>query len=396
MAEIGENRARARAVKILVPLLILATALYIFLAPYTNWGGVEYLGLAAAFAVYLAVVTRGWPRDLGLVVASILFGLAAVEAFSVSTLAAPSETRESGYSGNRPILGWGAQHPGVFHNTKFFANSNRVVYDARYTIDNDLDRKVLSAPNGPLVAFFGDSFTFGTGLDDSATLPQIFADLYNRKIGVANFGFPGYRPQQFLRALETELYDKLLHQRVKLFVYETAAFHVTRAACIDGFMLRAPRYALEEGKLVFKDRCAMQGLAAVELLRNTATYQAFIDPVIGGPRDADVDLYVAILARVAEVARTRYGAPTVILYIRGDERNAKWLRHSRYRDKDIVKKLRDAGLEVLDVTLDAEAYPGKSLVIAGDGHPSAFANGLRAAMLKAYLDRRTPALLSVR
>ncbi|WP_297297734.1 SGNH/GDSL hydrolase family protein [uncultured Methylovirgula sp.] len=384
----------ARVAKILVPLFILAMGLVVFFAPYSNWGGVEYLGLAAALAAFLVGATRGWLRSLALVAASLLVGLAAVEASAVLVLARPNETRASGYSGNRPILGWGAQHPGIFRNRKFFARSNRVIYDAHYTIDDALNRKVISAPDGPLVAFFGDSFVFGTGLDDNATLPQIFSDLYRRKLGVTNFGFPGYGPQQFLRALETKLYDKQLRGRVKLFVYETAAFHVTRAACIDGFMLRAPRYVLESGRPVFRGTCAAQGTVLAELFRNTAMYQAFIEPVFGGPRDEDIDLYVAILAQAAALARVQYGAPTIILYIRDDSDNAKWLRHAHYNDEDIIAKMRGAGLDVLDVTLDLRAYPGKALIIVGDGHPSGFANGLRAAMLKAYLDHTRPSLLT--
>jgi hypothetical protein len=383
----------ARIVKILGPIVILAAALYVFCSPYTNWGGVEYFGLAGALAAYF-VILRGPQRNVALVLASVLFGLTAIEAFAVVTRLEPHETRASGYSGSRPILGWGAQRPGVFHNTKYAAWSNNIIYDAQYTIDANLNRKVLSVPTGPLVAFFGDSFTFGTGLEDAQTLPQIFAELYARKIGVGNFAFPGYGPQQFLRALETDLYDKLLRGRARLFVYETGAFHISRAACIDGFMLRAPRYVLDGGRAVFRGTCAEQSSALIELFRNTATYKAFIAPAIGGPRDGDVDLYVAILAQATRLARAKYGAPTTILYIRNEKFNAKWLRRSRYRDKDIIRKMRDAGLDVLDVTLDQDAYPGKPLTIVGDGHPSAFANNLRAAMLKAYIARAFPALLT--
>ncbi len=216
-----------------------------------------------------------------------------------------------------------------------------MIYDAEYTIDQNLNRKVIASDTGPLVAFFGDSFTFGTGLQDSQTLPQLFSDLYGHKLGVMNFAFPGYGPQQFLRAIETNMYDRLLRGRARLFVFETAAFHISRAACTTGFMLPAPHYVLADGKPTYTGACWQSASAPLELLANTALYRTFFEPFIGLPTKWQVDLYVAILARAAELVRQKYGASTVILFVRDENeyirRENEYLRRSGYTEDDLLR-----------------------------------------------------------
>jgi hypothetical protein len=380
-----------RFAKILVPVVILGALLYVIEVPYDNWGSFKYFALAAVLAIYFAVISRGRIRDVALVVATVLVGFAGVEAYSVSTQARPVETRAPGYSGYRPILGWGPEYPGVFRHVKLAAKTRSVIFDVNYTIDAYRNRKVISAESGPAVAFFGDSFIFGTGLQDSQTLPQIFADLYDRKLGVLNFGFPGYGPQQFLRALETDMFDSLLRRRVHLFVYETAAFHAERTSCADGFMMRAPRYEMVDGRPTYRGACYEHWTVLLQLLANTSLYRTFIEPALGGPTRRDIDLYIAVLARAAELAREKYGAPTLIVYIRGWE---NYLRRSGYTEQDIIRHMRDAGLDVLDATLDQAAFPGKPLTIPGDGHPTAVANAARAALMKAYIERTQPNLFA--
>jgi hypothetical protein len=369
--------------KTLVPLAILGTLVYLYEAPYDNWSSFKYLALLAALAIYCVVVFRGRIRDFGVVAATVLLVLAAIEAYLVVTQAQPIETRAPGYSGYRPILGWGPQYPGVFHNVKIAARTHAVIFDAKYTIDEHRNRKVISAESGPTVAFFGDSFTFGTGLPDSQTLPQIFADLHDRKIGALNFGLPGYGPQQFLRALETDLFDPLLRGRARLFVFETGAYQAERASCAAGFMLRAPSYELVDGRPVYSGPCYAHWGTVKELFANTALYRVFFEPALG-PSRKDVDLFIAILARAAQLARQKYGAPTLVAFIRmGDG----YLRRAGYTETDVIQHMRAAGLDVLDATLDQNDFPGQPLTIPGDGHPSAVANQARARMIDAYIQQ---------
>lgn len=382
----------SRLAKIVVPVAMLAGFWYAYDATYDNWSSFKYFSLTAALAIYVTVIWRGRIRDISIAVATVMLGLTGIEGYSIVTQARPVDLRPRGYSVSRPILGWGPEHPGLFHHTKLAAKTRHVIFDVDYTIDENLNRQVISAKTGPTVAFFGDSFTFGTGLADSHTLPQIFADLYDRKIRVLNFGFPGYGPQQFLRALETNMFDPLLRQQVRLFVYETAAWHAERASCTAGFMLRAPRYEMVDGRSTYRGACYQHWTTMLkELFANTALYHAFFEPALGGPTRADIDLYIGIFARAAELAREKYGAPTLIIYMRTDER---YLRRSGYTDTEIMQHMRDAGLDVIDSSLDPAAFPGKALTIPGDGHSTAIANAARAAMANAYIERKRPDLLA--
>jgi hypothetical protein len=375
----------SRIAKVAVPAVIAGLIWQTSKTHNDVWGGCKDLCLIGALAVYCAVVLGGRLRDLSVVFASLMLGLAAAEAYSVLTLAQPFEVQAQGYSGSRPILGWGPQHPGVFHNIKFAAKTRQVIYDARYTIDANLNRRVIAAPSGPAVAFFGDSFTFGTGLDDAQTLPQIFSDLHNRQIGVLNFGFPGYGPQQFLRALQTGVFDPMLRGRVRLFVFEATSYLAVRASCKAGFMMRAPRYEMVNGRPIYCGACYQDWTVLNQLFANTSLYHAFVEPAFGGPTLSDIDLLIGILSEAAKLGREKYGAPTLIVYIRDDN---TYLRRSGLTEDGVIERMRRAGLDVIDATLDANDFPGTPLKIPEDGHPTAIANSARARLIDAYIEHR--------
>jgi hypothetical protein len=156
------------------------------------------------------------------------------------------------------------------------------------------------------VAFFGDSWTFGQGVADAQTLPQAFADILDHKLRVLNFGFPGYGPQQFVRAVETGLFDDLLRPDAKLFVFQTSAWHAERSSCKASFNLRAPKYWLVAGTPVFAGACA-EGLERMfrETLGASAAYRVFVRPVVSAVSAGDIELYIAEILEAARLAKQR-------------------------------------------------------------------------------------------
>ncbi len=372
---------RRLVIFIIVPAVVLSGAYFISSIPYLKYTRGIYQFLAFVLVADLAVALKGRWRDAVTVVATTLFGLAATELVCAGLEADPSvETR--GFSISRPVLGWGPSAPGIYHGRRT-GPGGALIYDSDYTIGDRLLRRTLSAPAGPTVAFFGDSMTFGQGLADSETLPQVYADLTGRKTRVLNFGFPGYGPQQFLRPLETGLFDPLLSD-TKIFVYETAAWHAERSSCLAGFMVRAPRYELRNGKPVFVGACA-EGLARVwrEIFVDGAAFRRFIRPIETAVGPADIELYLAELRRCAELVKQKYGARLVILYLGG---NDKYLAKSGFTDAMIEDRLRRSGIDLIDATLSPKDFPpGTLLAIPGDGHPTAIANRARAALLQHFL-----------
>ena len=384
--------SRGRAIGVLLAALVLVLlAILVGAAPYLKYTRGIYELLTSLLVADIAIALRGKWRDAATVIGATLFGIAAIELGSAA-LESGSEVNARGFSISRAVLGWGPSAPGVYHGEKL-GPGGAVIYDADYTIDSDLLRHTLAASDGPLVAFFGDSMTFGQGLPDADTLPQIYADLSGPKSRVLNFGFPGYGPQHFLRALETGFFDPLL-TNAKIFVYLTAPWHVERASCKAGFMARAPRYELRDGDVSFVGACA-EGLNRVfqDVFMSGAALRRFVRPVTDAPTSADVELYLAELRRSAELVKQKYGARLIILYMAGEE---GYLTKSGFTETTIKQRLQQSGLELVDVTLSASNFPpGTLLSIPGDGHPTAVANRARAALLQNYLANKVSAVAEV-
>ena len=76
--------------------------------------------------------------------------------------------------------------------------------------------------------------------------------------------------------------------------------------------------------------------------------------------------------------RERYGAATAVLYYSDDT----YLRSIGVTNRQIMQRLRDGGMIVIDSNLDQAAFPERPLFIPGDGHPTATANRAWAEMLR--------------
>ncbi|HEY4848331.1 MAG TPA: SGNH/GDSL hydrolase family protein [Methylocella sp.] len=356
-----------------------------------------FFGLAAFILGFLALagmasLLRGKLRDGLVVLASLAFGLSMIEA-----TATVLETREllvvtNGWRVRQPVVGWGPEHAGRFHAEKADPKSGASIYRADYTIDSNLLRETHSAETGPTIVFFGDSFTFGMGLNDADALPQVFADLLGRKQRVLNLGFIGYGPQQFLAELQTGRFDGVIGAQPRLFIFMTAAWHAERTAC-KFWVLLGPRYALENGHVAFKGTC-YEGvsLRVREWLENMASYRFFVEPYLQKVTHENVELYIRILLAAVNLAKEKYGVATLIPYISSGPVNG-YLEGTGFSDDEIVQRLRDGGAMVVDVSLAKEEAAGAKLTIKGDGHPTSLANHLRASLLEEYIENRIPGIL---
>lgn len=356
------------------PLAIAALVAAGYLLRFGAWGRAWNLAMAGVALCWLAWLQRGRWRDVSVSLAAILFCLAVVEGVAISLQSGPIDRNAPGYSIADPELGWRPGTPGSYHHVKRYRADGRTIFDVHYTIVPGHERRVDSAASAPSVVFLGDSTTFGTGVDDADTLPQAFADAAGQRFRVRNLAMSGYGPQQVLRRLELE--PRM--QGTRAFVFQTAAFHAERASCWAGFMLRAPRYVLVDGAPAYQGKCYENWWIAVRsLFIASATYQQFLAPLIGQPSRAEVDLFIAMLIQADRTARARHGAPLVILYM---AQQGDYLGRAGLKDADIIARLRAAGVQVVDGTLDPASFP-TPIAIPGDGHPTPTANRARAALL---------------
>jgi hypothetical protein len=342
----------------------------------------------------LASLLRGKLRNGLVVLASLAFGLSIIEA-TASILEikwSPPAVVTNGWSVRQPVIGWGPEHAGRFHAERADRKSGLPMFRADYTIDANLLRETHSVETGPTIVFFGDSYTFGEGLNDAETLPQVFADLLGRKQRVLNLAFPAYGPQQFLAELQTGRFDGVIGAQPRLFIFMTAPWHAARTACKLSWAGHLPRYVLENGQLALKGEC-YEGLNLWlrAWLENAASYRFFIEPYRNQISHDDVDLYIRILVAAVNLAKEKYGVATLIPYIA----NHWYLTGTGFSDDEIVQRFRDGGAMVVDVSLAKEFAAGAKLSIVGDegAHPTPLANRLRASIIKDYVENRLQGIL---
>lgn len=381
-----KSRYLALAIVVLVGLIALMETRQ----PFPSFRLATFI-LAFVALAGMASLLRGKLRDGVVILASLALGLSAVETTATILQAKVPPAAPNTWSVGQSVMGWGAPRAGRFHDEKTDPKSGAPIFRADYTFDSNLLRETHSAETGPTIVFFGDSFTFGQGLDDADTLPQNFADLLGRKQRVLNLGFPGYGPQQVLAELQSGRFDSVIGAQPRLFIFLTAAsLHVERTACKPIWVRFGPRYVLENGKPVLTGPCyAGVRLWAREWLENMASYRLFVEPYLQKPTHEDVELYVRILLSAVSLAKEKYGVATLVPYLT----NRVYLQGTGFSDDEIIRRLREGGANVVDASLLKEEAGGAIITIKGDGHPTPLANHLRASLLQDYIENRMPGIL---
>jgi hypothetical protein len=347
--------------------------------------------LIFALFVDLASIARGATRNALVVLASLVFGVAVAEGVAGAVPPRTVVNIERGWAVRQPIMGWGPERAGTYHSEMRDTTDNSVIYATDYTFDSNLLRQTVSAESGPTIVFFGDSFTFGDGVKNDETLPQVFADLTDRKLRVLNLALTGYSPQQFLREVETGRFDKVIGPDPKLFVFLTAPWHAERTSCKAYWTPHAPLYALEDGRVLYKGECSEgASLRLREWLEDSAAYRWLIEPWRHKVNHADVELYVSVLEAAVKMAKEKYSVPTIVPYLR---QPAQYLQGTGFTDDAIMERLTKAGAIVIDATLQKEEDSGAPIWIRIDRHPTAYANRLRAELIKTYIDQNMSNIL---
>jgi hypothetical protein len=378
-------------------IYVLIITAFVFIYNILNTAvDLNHYEAASALALYFflfvtsASFSRGKLRDGFLVLSSLLFGLLLTETIAVSLERPPIHLFSKGLFANRPLLGTGPG-AGVFFSKKIDAESGGIIYDVKYTIDDPMLRRTRSSESGPTIAFFGDSVTFGEGVNDDATMPQAFADLTDHAFKVLNFGSSGYGPQQYLRSLDSGIFDRLLNQDLRLIIYTTAPWHAERIACKPAYTLPGPRYELVNGKAIFKGACASGLNLKLRLwLSNTAIYRTFIERAANRVTHEDIELYIAAVLDAIAIGQEKYHAPTLLLFLPFEQ---NYLAHTGFTNAEIISRFQARGVKMLDVAL-LNWKDQASLRIKGDGHPTPLAHRARAALLNQFLVENMPQVLS--
>jgi hypothetical protein len=267
-----------------------------------------------------------------------------------------------------------------------------VIYDVVYTTNGqglrvaprDLQGSRQRGGEGVRnVAFMGDSFIFGEGLNDQETLPYLFEELSGGQWHAYNFGFHGYGAQQMLRIIETGLLGKIVSgQQPLVVVYGALLQHIERATGRMIWDAKVPRYALTPS-----GRAEYVGTFADDphLEENLKRSRGLTDPrsqllagLAGTARTPeDIRLFVQMVTQardlLAENHRARF---VVLLWPLGDKDAAA-----------VESELQKAGIEVISTEKIFQGYsePPEKYRIELDNHPTKLATERIAKFLYEHL-----------
>lgn len=365
-----------------IVLVVLAAVAALFGAAATRVAAVIAVALLLAI---VATFLRGAAQNILVTVVALLFGLVAVEGVALAMLPHVVLVHGPGLWGDRPVIGWGPERAGTYPVEEII--DGKSIYKATYTIDGALLRAVKATPDAPTIGFFGDSFTFGDGLNDGDTLPQQFADDVPG-FHTVNLAFSAYSPSQMLRELEVGLFDRTL-AAPRLFVLQTGPWHSERTSCKPNFSVRGPRYVLDGGTLHFAGPCTTGAWRRIsEFYKELAAYRVFLAPILQRPTHWDMDNYIAIVEAAAKLSRDKYHVPLVVLYVKPAPH---YLDGTGFTNAMVRDRLQGAGAHLIDA--DVEGKPGDVLRIPGDGHPTGTLNHLLARKLVDDLGKTMPEVL---
>ncbi|WP_421995873.1 hypothetical protein [Reyranella sp.] len=386
MTAVGRNLS-------VVALMAVVVALAAMVLPSAMW----VCALAALLGLAGVVLLRGngW-RTGALLAAALALSLALLDAFA--GLLTPA-AHGSGLVRTMDPRWWPPPDPVVGFrprpDTQVIATATfdgALIYRRLYHFDATAARVTPAAPAGAdTYLFLGDSFTFGQGLEDGESLAAQFADLSGRTLHAVNLGVPGYAPNHLVRLFEGGLLDRYTDKKVKAVVTWIIPAQLARITGEGSWLGTSPRYALEDGKLVWTG--TFDGWRLSHPLAGAKYYLGELFPFVEAigrqqRQEEQAALFVALLERLQKDARAKFDAPLLVLYSWPDKQSRPGHGQSDFKQDllvEILERLRARGLPMMRVDDFASGYPVDKLLIPHDGHPTAFQNGLIAKGLQQRL-----------
>ena len=222
--------------------------------PFDPWIGLGLAALIFGAASALACQGRLCRRLIVALTATILACLGVELLFDIRATVAPAESYVGNYpsqdywNDHDPVLGYAPRAGATGTSTKIIGGKQ--VYQATYSIDSNALRLATRIDNTSAATnclfFFGDSFTFGEGLNDRDTLPWIVQEQAGERWKILNFGFHGYGPHQMLAAIESGRVRRAAGSCPgrRIVVTQYSEHHVGRALGRDSWDPHGPWYVL--------------------------------------------------------------------------------------------------------------------------------------------------------
>lgn len=264
-----------------------------------------------------------------------------------------------------------------------------IIYDARYSINRYGQRQTsletVRPKEGKAIFFFGDSFTFGQGVNDQDTLPFQFHVISG--IRTLNFGVHGYGAHQVLRQLEINRPRTIEPNDPLAIVYTLLPHHLVRAGGRAEWDQNGPRYELVDGTLKYLGPFAGAGLPVWEraLAHHCRIYARFWkNKVRRITTNTDRERLLAIVQRIQQLSVSQYHAPLIVILwdVNKSAADSKWIRG----------KLQDTEIPTLVLSTSAPKLQSDIYYIPEDAHPTGKAYALVAEALSKFLVQHFPSI----
>lgn len=366
--------------------LVIALAAFAFGAYASPRPVLWFLGAAGLLGAWSVWRSRTLAlRIVGINVAAVCMVLIV---FEIKLDSAQTNARAERFEGDyaadyfqpHPLFGYGPARDRAARARKFHGDT--LIYDVVYTIDANGQRIAPPYRGGrgaPCLAFFGDSLTFGEGVQDGEAMPYRVGLRSGGRYRIVNFAFHGYGPHQMLAALESGWAQSVLDCPAQAAIYQALPTHVMRAAGRAPWDRDGPDFRLLASGAVqhvgrFSDRAdpewpAQRGLERSALYRRIFGSERAI-------RAREIQLFVAIVQQARELFLRRYPGSEFHILL--------WGRSGTHDFDRLVAGLRAANFnlhlvsQILpDYDLDAARYE----LSPHDAHPNAAAHDRIAAYI---------------
>lgn len=239
------------------------------------------------------------------------------------------------------------------------------------TITNDSNGLRITPPCSSdcdtAILFFGDSFTYGEGVNDEETMPYLVGTDVADRYCVYNFAVHGYGTHQMLSLIEHGIVARTVRQKVKTVVYQALyPEHVHRLAGYYSWNAHGPQYEIGHGgKPVFMGRFddtpenwLQRTLRLSSLGRRILDYHP-------SAREHDKDLFVSMVIRSYEILREKDTTLAFHMIV------WDWVDGA---DQERFNQLEDAGIRIhyiRDILPDGDQTNLKYRISPDDKHPNA-------------------------
>ena len=256
-------------------------------------------------------------------------------------------------------------------------SGDQVLYDAHYSHDSMSRRIVPSTGDDQsekdIAIFFGDSFTYGEGVNDDETMPYFYSKATGSYQSF-NYGFSGYGPQNMLAMLENDSYLAPVVEKIKqkganscpIILYTFIDHHIMRALGSLSVMTYGqdlPYYQLQNGEIKRTGSFSSDRKFTTKALRFLSHSKILKTLKVEFPVKVDdnsLDTTVKIIARSRDLAAKKINKSNffVILY------------PGTTLASVIKTKLEALNVNVLDYTGTDSKFDMATMTIPIDRHPN--------------------------